>query len=99
MKDLVTSHRKIKGQVLHLAIWYKTDDPKDLFLFEMVEGFPHGNGDPELFTVEFASSDKFPIARKGKLYLTLVNPGEAITAFEESWRGTQGIRASLTGQF
>jgi hypothetical protein len=95
MKALIASHRKVKGQVLHLALWYKIDDRKNLYLLEIVNGFPHGNGDSELFTVEFAGSDKFPIKRQGKLYLTLVNPEEAITAFKESWRGTQDIRSCL----
>ena len=95
MKALVASHRKIKGQVLHLAIWYKTDERRNLHLFEIVEGFPPGNGDPTLFTVESPGSEKFPIARPGKLYLTLINPAEAITAFEHAWHGTQDIRSSL----
>jgi hypothetical protein len=95
IRALVASHRKVKGQILHLALWYKTNDRKNLYLLEIVDGFPHGNGDSELFTVEFAGSDRFPIRRQGKLYLTLVNPEEAITAFEESWRGTHEIRSSL----
>ncbi len=95
MNELVVSHRKAKGQTLRLAVWYKIDHPKNLYLFEIVDGFPNGNGDSELFTVEFGGSDKFPIARQGKLYLTLVNSDEALTAFKESWRGTPDIRSSL----
>jgi hypothetical protein len=95
MKALVVSHRKVKGQVLHLALWYNVDDRKNLYLLEIVDGFPNGGGDPELFAVQSAGSDKFPIIRQGKLNLTLVNPVEAVTAFKESWRGTQEIRASL----
>ncbi len=95
MKALVASHRKVKGQVLHLSLWYNIDDRKNLYLLEIVSGFPDGNGDPELFTVEFAGSDKFPMIRQGKLFLTLVNPEEAITAFKDSWRGTPEIRSSV----
>lgn len=95
MEALAASHRKVKGQVLHLALWYNIDDPKNLYLLEIVEGFPNGGGDPELFTVQSAGSEKFPMIRRGKLYLTLVNPVEAVTAFEDSWRGTQEILASL----
>lgn len=95
MKTLVASHRKVKGQVLHLALWYNIDDRKDLYLLEIVGGFPNGGGDPELFTVQFSGSDKFPMLRRGKLYLTLVNPDEVMTAFKDSWRGTQEIKSSL----
>jgi len=95
MKALVASHRKVKGQVLHLSLWYNIDDRKNLYLLEIVGGFPNGGGDPELFTVQSAGSDKFPMIRQGKLFLTLVNPDEAITAFQDSWRGTPEIRLSL----
>jgi hypothetical protein len=95
IKALVASHRKVKDQVLHLALWYNIDNRKDLYLLEIVDGFPSGGGYPELFTVQSAGSDKFPLFRRGKLHLTLVNPVEAVTAFRESWRGTQGIRVSL----
>ena len=95
MKELVASHRHAKGQTLRLAVWYKTDHPKNLYLFEIVDGFPNGNDDSELFTVEFGGSDKFPIARQGKLYLSLINSNEASIAFKESWRGASDIRAAL----
>jgi|GEM_PF-3325917 len=95
MKALVASHRKVKGQILHLSLWYNIDDRKNLYLLEIVGGFPNGGGDPELFTVQSAGSDKFPMLRQGKLFLTLVNPDEAITAFKDSWRGTPEIRSSL----
>lgn len=95
MKALVASHRKVKDQILHLALWYNIDDRKNLYLLEIVDGFPNGSGDPELFTVQSTGSDKFPLRRQGKLYLTLVNPVEAMTAFKDSWRGTPEIRAAL----
>ena len=83
MKSLVRSHAELKENPLQLAIWYDTDHPKDLFLMEILGGFPSHEDEKEPFTTRFNSTSEFLIANNGELVLTLLGPEETEREIEQ----------------
>jgi hypothetical protein len=71
--ELVAAHKGRTDEPLVLAVRYRQDDPVDVFLLEVLSGFP-GADDDELLTTEFAPSAQLRIL--GKLHLALGSPAQ-----------------------
>lgn len=71
--ELVRAHEGRTDEPLLLAVRYRMDDPLDVYLFEVLAGFPGGDED-EVLTSEFAPSAQLRIL--GKLHLALCSPAQ-----------------------
>jgi hypothetical protein len=75
-RRLVTAHARDMEERLVLAVRYGVD-LKDIFLLEVLEGFP-GGADEKPLTTEFNPSPELLLL--GTLHLTLVSPEQLRTA-------------------
>ena len=73
VKELVEAHTTRKDEPLVLAVRYRRDDPGDVYLLEVLDGFPGGDDD-DLLIAEFEPSPQLRIL--GKLHLALGSPGQ-----------------------
>lgn len=87
LRNLVDAHARRADEPLLLAVRFGLDDPEDLHLLEVLDGFPGGDDDP-LFTTEFPPSAELVIF--GRLHLTLATPAQLRAALR---RGDDIIRA------
>jgi hypothetical protein len=71
--ELVAAHKERTDEPLVLAVRYRLDEPVDVYLLEVLAGFPGGDDD-ELLTTEFAPSAQLRIL--GKLHLALGSPSQ-----------------------
>lgn len=71
--NLVETHAQNADEPLLLAVRYRQNDPTDIYLLEVLGGFPGGDDD-ELFTTEFDPSANLRIL--GKLHLTLCSSAQ-----------------------
>lgn len=60
-----------------MAIRYRLDDPDDIYMLEVLGGFPGGDDD-ELLNVEFEPSANLLIL--GRLHLALGSPAQVLAA-------------------
>lgn len=81
VRELVARHAKMHEEPLVLAIRFRFDDPEDIHLLEVIEGFPGGDDDP-LLTTEFGPTPEFPIL--GRFHLTLSSPAQLRSAIGRS---------------
>jgi hypothetical protein len=77
VKELVEAHTTRKDEPLVLAVRYRKDDLDDVYLLEVLDGFPGGDDD-ELLVTEFEPSPQLRIL--GKLHLALGSPGQLRSA-------------------
>ena len=85
---LTEQHLELVDEPLRLAIFYHPGarDPRDVFLFEVVDGLGESvNPDRDLFEVTFASSSGFPMGPNEQLHLILTNVQELEVALREDW--------------
>jgi hypothetical protein len=74
VKELVEAHTTRKDEPLVLAVRYRRDDPDgDVYLLEVLDGFPGGDDD-ELLVTAFEPSPQLRIL--GKLHLALGSPAQ-----------------------
>lgn len=88
VERLVAQHRRLKDQTLLLALYYaRPDAPEDVFLLEVVSPFGHNEvgDDPDLFEIEYGSTDGFPLPPGHRLHILLVNPIEFKAAVQGEW--------------
>jgi hypothetical protein len=76
VRQLVDAHVKRTDEPLILAVRYNLDD-NDLYLLEVIDAFPGGDGD-ELFLTEFERSANLIIV--GTLHLALGSPKQVEAA-------------------
>lgn len=60
VQDLIAAHRQRTEEPLALAIRYGLDDPEDIHILEVLDGFP-GPDDDELLITEFEPSAQLRI--------------------------------------
>ena len=75
--ELVAAHKDRKDEPLVLAVRYRLDEPVDVYLLEVLAGFPGGDDD-ELLVTEFEPSAQLRIL--GKLQLALGSPAQLRSA-------------------
>lgn len=75
--ELVEAHKTRTDEPLVLAVRYRRDDPVDVYLLEVLRGFP-GDEEDDLLTTEFEPSPQLRIL--GKLHLALGSPAQIKTA-------------------
>lgn len=79
VEQLIEAHKKQTDEPLLLAIRYYGNDPLDVYLLEVLDGFPGGHED-ELFVTEFEPSAQLRVL--GKLHLALGSPEQLRAAIE-----------------
>ncbi len=75
--ELVEAHKHRTDEPLVLAVRYRLEEPVDVYLFEVLAGFPGGDDD-ELLTTQFDPSPQLRIL--GKLHLALGSPAQVRAA-------------------
>jgi hypothetical protein len=101
LRALVEQHRQIEDEPLALALAYAPEgESRNLYLLEVIEkpghpeaGFIADEGD--LFEVEFASTEGFPMELHQRLHLILTNPVELPYALEHDWPAARGLRGAV----
>jgi len=79
IEQLIESHKRRTEEPLVLAIRYELEDPDDVFLLEVLDGFPGGDDD-ELLTTEFGPSPSLLVL--GTLHLSLGSPAQVLNAVQ-----------------
>lgn len=95
VKKLVNQHRALRGEHLHLAVYYAPPNrPKrDIYLFEVSDGFGGGRIDPDkkLFAFAYGSTPGLPLPKGVNLRMVLTNPIEMDQAIAEDWKRVQEL--------
>lgn len=81
IEQLIESHKQRKEEPLVLAIRYELEHPDDVFLLEVLDGFPGGDDD-ELLTTEFGPSPSLLVL--GTLHLSLGSPAQVLAAVQRN---------------
>lgn len=89
--ELIKAHRDRTDEPLVLAVRYNQEDPDDIHLLEVLDGFPGGEDD-ELMETEFERSANLMIM--GKLHLVLGSPAQVRAAIA---RGDEIVAALGSG--
>ena len=95
---LVEDHRRIEDEPLHLAIAFGPDrEPRDLFLFEVIDSFGDDvfNPEEELFETVFLPNSGFPMEPDQRLHLILTNPKEFEQARRDDWPSAREIANAI----
>jgi hypothetical protein len=96
VQKLVDQHLKLRDEHLHLAVYYSPPNrPKrDIYLFEVIDGFAGGNIDPDkkLFAFAYGSTPGFPLLEGVSLRMVLTNPVELDQAIQEDWKRVKELR-------
>jgi hypothetical protein len=92
VRELVEAHRHRIDEPLVLAIRYKLDAPSDIYLIEVLNGFP-GAADDELLETAFEPSASLIIV--GRLHLALGSPAQVLSAIG---RGDPILQAARGGR-
>lgn len=79
VRGLVDAHARRTDEPLVLAIRYQLDDPSDIYLLEVLDGFPGTPDDPP-FTMEFGPTADLVIL--GKLHLALTSSAQLRAAID-----------------
>ena len=98
VRDLVDQHRKLKNGRLHLAVYFAPPrrGKRDIFVFEVIEGFGGDAIDPDdkLFEFGYGSTPGFPLPAGVSLRMVLTNPAELHHAIDNDWKAVQELRAA-----
>ena len=94
VRELVAQHRKLKKRV-RLAVYYAPPKraKRDIFLFEVVDGFGGDEVDPEkkLFEFGYGSTSGFPLPSEASLRVVMTSPKELHEAIRENWKSVQEL--------
>jgi len=97
VRELVDQHRKKNGR-LHLAVYFAPlrRDKRDIFLFEVIDGFGGNTVDPDddLFEFGYRSAPGFPVPAGANLRMVLTNPAEFHHAIFHDWKAVRELRAA-----
>jgi hypothetical protein len=98
VKKLVAQHRTQWNKQLHLAVYFAPPKrPKrDVYLFEIIDGFGGGHVDPDqkLFRFAYGSTPGFPLPTGTSLQMVITNPNELDEALRDNWKRIEEIRAA-----
>ena len=98
VENLAQQHRKSKKDRLRLAVYFAPPRraKRDIFLFEVIDGFGGDAVDEEgkLFEFGYGSTPAFPLARGTSLRMVLTNPTELGEAVRDDWKGIETLRAA-----
>jgi len=98
VKRLVAQHRTQWNKQLHLAVYFAPPKrPKrDVYLFEIIDGFGGGHVDPDqkLFRFAYGSTPGFPLPPGASLQMVVTNPSELDEAVRDNWKRIDEIRAA-----
>jgi hypothetical protein len=98
VRDLVEQHRKLKDERLHLAVYFAPArrGKRDIFVFEVIEGFGGDAVDPadKLFEFGYSSTPGFPLPPGTSLRMVLTNPREFRYAVDHDWKAVKELRAA-----
>jgi hypothetical protein len=96
VKALVQQHRKLRNGRLHLAVYLAPPNraKRDIYLFEVIEGFGAGRVDPDknLFAFAYGSTPGLPLPEGVRLWMIVTNPTEFGQAIEENWKRVGDLR-------
>lgn len=96
VQKLVDQHRKLRGEHLHLAVYFAPPKrPKrDIYLFEVTDDFGGGQIDPDkkLFSFAYGSTPGLPLPTGVSLRMILTNPAELDAAIQGSWKRVGELR-------
>ena len=102
VRNLAQQHRKSKKDRLRLAVYFAPPRraKRDIFLFEVIDGFGGETADPEakLFEFGYGSTPAFPLAPGTSLRMVLTNPTEIREAVRDDWKGIEELRGAARGQ-
>ena len=98
VRELVEQHRKSKKQRLRLAAYFAPPrrSKRDIFLFEVIDGFGGDAVEPEqkLFEFAYGSTPAFPLPAGTSLRVVMTNPTELDEAARGDWKAVQELRAA-----
>ena len=98
VRELVRQHRELRPKALRLAVYFAPPRRKkrDLFLFEVIDGFGNDEVDAgrKLFEFSYGSTPGLPLPEGSKLQMVLTNPKELDEAIHEEWKAIQELRAA-----
>ena len=98
VRNLARQHRKSKKERLRLAVYFAPPRraKRDVFLFEVIDGFGGDAVDPEqkLFEFAYGSTPGFPLHPGTSLRMVLTNPTELDEAIRHNWKGVERLRAA-----
>ena len=98
VRQLVRQHRAMKREPLRLAVYYAPPrrGRRDIFLFEVVDGFGGNAIDPEkkLFEFGYGSTPALPLPPGTTLRMVLTNPAELEAAVRHHWKRIEELRAA-----
>ena len=99
LKQLVNKHLSMDGEALLLVGYYNPErkEQKGVFLLEVLEGFGHGEIEPdnEFMEVSFTSSEAFPLEEGQRFHLTMTNPQEFRRALEAGWFHAKELKEAI----
>jgi len=98
VRELVQQHRKSQRQRLRLAVYFAPPRraKRDIFLFEVIDGFGGDAVDPEqkLFEFGYGSTPALPLPSGTSLRVVLTNPTELDEAVRQDWKGIEALRSA-----
>lgn len=96
VKKLVQQHRALRAKRLHLAVYLAPPKrrKRDIYLFEVIDGFGNGRVDPDkkLFSFAYGTTPGFPLPEGVSLWMILTNPAELDKGIEENWKRVRELR-------
>jgi hypothetical protein len=98
VRKLVQQHRKVKKRRLRLAVYFPSGRraKREIFLFEVIDGFGGNIVEPEkkLFEFVYGSTPAFPLPSGTGLRMVLTNPAELAEAVRQDWKGIEELRVA-----
>ncbi len=98
VRQLVCQHRELKHEPLRLAVYFAPPGraKRDIFLFEVIDGFGSDAVDPEskLFEFAYGSTPGLPLPPGTSLRMILTNPTELDEAVRHGWKGLEALRSA-----
>jgi hypothetical protein len=98
VRGLVQQHRKVGKPRLRLAVYFAPVHraKRDIFLFEVIDGFGGNSVDPDrrLFEFGYGPTPVFPMPDGTTLRMILTNPTELEEAVRNDWKGLEVLRAA-----
>jgi hypothetical protein len=91
VRSLIAAHVARADEPLVLALRYKTEEPQDVFVVEVLENFPGDEADPPFMTEFEPSADLLLV---GKLHLALTSPAQFRAAIRRHDPLIVNLRAS-----
>lgn len=100
VRSLVQQHRKLNKQRLRLAVYFAPPgrSKRDVFLFEVLDGFGGDAVEPKgrLFEFGYGSTPAIPLPSGTNLRMVLTNPTELDEAVRDRWKAVRELGAART---